>query len=88
MERDNGCTLMMAVREWRSGMGIEICEWRHGRATKAWVWWKGQQHVLDVRGVGTREENGDERKGRKERDEWERGKETKAEGRRTVPRTG
>ena len=38
--------------------------------------------------MGTQEENGDERKGRKERDEWERGKETKAEGRRTVPRTG
>ena len=31
MERDNGCTLIMAVREWRSGMGIGICESRHGR---------------------------------------------------------
>ena len=37
-----------------------------GGQTKARVWWKGQQHGLDVE-VGTREENGDKRKGRKER---------------------
>ena len=34
MERDNGCTLMMVVKEWRSGMGIVICESRHGRANE------------------------------------------------------
>ena len=34
MERDNGCTLMMVVKEWRSGMGIGICESRHGRTNE------------------------------------------------------
>ena len=32
MERDNGCTLMMVVREWRSRMGAANCESQHGQA--------------------------------------------------------
>ena len=32
MERDNGCTLMMVVGEWRSGMRAATCELQHGQA--------------------------------------------------------
>lgn len=34
IERDNGYTLMIAVREWRNGMGVTTCESWHRQANE------------------------------------------------------